>query len=182
MFLKIAATLFILFGILYAGDSFQAAKNIKQELGERGYLEEYERFSPYEKRINELSKLKKNIYKKGNLDRFKILNKLLKYQKQSQSLIVAQYAIDEALKYININDVKKFKKYIKPNADALYKRGMCDGYLFEGIYMQDIKGDKMKAFDIYRSGVKNCTIEWKRMNILSRMNRLKYQLGLIGKR
>ena len=84
--------------------------------------------------------------------------------------------------YVNINDVKRFKKYIKPNAEILYKRGLCDGYLFEGIYMQNIQGDRIKALDIYKSGVKNCTIEWKRMGILSRANKLKYQLGVIGKK
>lgn len=182
MLFKITTLLFILFASLNAGDSLRAAKNIKQELGEQGFLEEYKRFAPYEKRVNALSGLKKDAYKKGNLNRFKILDKLLQYQKQSKSLIIAQYAIDEALMYVNVNDVKRFKKYIKPHADILYKRGLCDGYLFKGIYMQNIKGDKLKALDIYRSGVKNCTIGWKKMNILSRENKLKYQLGLIGKK
>lgn len=182
MVFKIITLLFFLFGTLNAGDSFGAAKNIKQELGEQGFMEEYKRFAPYEKKVNDLSKLKKDAYKKGNQNRFKILDQLLQYQKQSKSLIIAQYAIDEALMYINVNDVKKFKKYIKPHADVLYKRGICDGYLFEGVYVQNIKGDRLKALDIYKTGVKNCTIGWKKMNILSRENKLKYQLGLIGKK
>jgi hypothetical protein len=179
---RLIMLLFILSAALNAGSVLQSAKNVKEELGEQGFLEEYKRFAPFEKSVNALDEFQKNAYKKGSSDRFKILDKLLKYQKQSSSLIIAQYTIDQALKYVNINDIKKFKKYIKPNAEVLYKRGMCDGYLFEGIYMQKIKGDKIKAFDIYRRGVDNCKIGWKRMNILSRMNQLKYQLGIIGKK
>ena len=175
--------IFFIFSVklVFAGDYIHSAANIKQELGEENFLHEYKLFMPYKNKIKNLQKLEKNVFQEKAL-RFEILDKLLKYQKQSNSLIIAQYGIDEGLRYVNLKDVKKFKKYILPNAEVLYKRGMCDGYLFKGIYSQNIEGNSLEALKIYRQGAKNCTISWKKMNILSRMNKLRYRLGLIGKR
>jgi hypothetical protein len=59
---------------------------------------------------------------------------------------------------------------------------MCDGYIFLGAYVQNFQKDMKKSLTIYDDGIYNCKVQWKKMEIISRRNKVRYRLGQIGRK
>lgn len=166
---------------LYAGSLDKAYNDVQAELTPQEYKSELSLFQLYKKQIFAIEELEKNAYQKGSKARFTYLDELLDIQKTSRSIIVSQLLLDKSLQYINLKNIKYFNKYVAPASSILYKNEMCDGYLFEGIKEESINGNIQRAMEIYTKGLKNCSVEWKRFQIIGRINKIKYNQGMMKK-
>jgi len=86
------------------------------------------------------------------------------------------------LQLVNLKDSKSVDTYILPYAKKLMEYKMCDGYLFSGVYEENSVGNKKNALRLYQEGSTSCKVYWKKFELLSRMNRMKYQLNMFGKK
>ncbi|WP_294961524.1 hypothetical protein [Sulfurimonas sp.] len=154
-----------------------AIRLIKIELSEVAFEKEYKKFLKYKRQIDELNKYSVNAYSKNKSTRFKILDGLSKIQKDSKSIIISQYQLNQTLKYVSIKDSVKFTKYAKPSIDYLRINYLCDGFLFSGDYEEKVEGNKVKALKTYEQGLRVCKVKWKQFELKGRIGQVKYRLS-----
>ncbi|MDD3834745.1 MAG: hypothetical protein PHS42_04645 [Sulfurimonas sp.] len=170
--------LLLLAPLLLFGDAEleRAVDEIKAEISQKDFAKDLKKFEKGLKQAQKLEKYETDAYHKNNSTRFLILDGLKEVQNETQSLIASQYLINKTLNYVNIKDPVKLFSYIKDATELLYTNGLCDGYLFKGIYMEDVIHDKRAALNLYENGVKSCKIKWKKDGLISRKAKLNYYL------
>jgi len=146
---------------------------IKNELSNAKFKKEYIK---YTKNIQLLSILEKQLNKssKSKKEKYKILDKFISLENRSNSIILTSILLNQSLKIVSLKNLIDVRKYIKPLANKLYEHQICDGYIFKGEYEYSLNNDLEKSLSIYKEGVKNCNLEWKRFEIQSRLNKYTY--------
>ena len=159
----------------------QAIENTKFELQNSKFEKELLLFRRHIQQLNDIKTFSIKMFDKNDKSRYYFLDKLAAIQDSSKSIIISQFQIYQSLKYINIKDKASFIKYVKPSMEVLYKNHMCDGFLFYGMYLDKVKGNRKSALEVFTHGIDSCKIKWKIFEILSRANQLKYRMGYFKK-
>lgn len=146
---------------------------IKNELTKESFKYDYYKYSKNLKILFSLEKQLKQV-NQTKLEKYKTLNKFMKLNNRVNSNILTSVLLNQTLKIINLKNLSDVRKYIKPLADTLYKNKICDGYLFKGEYEYSLNNKLEKAISIYKDGIKNCNLEWKKFELQGRLNKYTY--------
>ena len=135
------------------------------------YKKEQKKFNIYKSKFQALDSIKIDSQSK---DHSYYLNELRKLEKEANSLLVSSIVLNRYIMFISLKNYDLVKQYIVPVADKLYENKLCDGYIFTGEYEFSINKNLKKSLEVYKEGIKNCKIEWKRFELLGRLNKYSY--------
>jgi hypothetical protein len=146
---------------------------IKSELKKEIFKYDYYKYFNNNKKLFSLERQLKQV-PQSKAEIYIILNKFMKLNNRVNSNILTYVLLKQILKTINLKNLSDVHKYIKPLANSLYKNKICDGYLFKGEYEYSLNNNLDKAISIYKEGLVHCSLEWKRFELQSRLNKYSY--------
>lgn len=152
--------------------------DIQAELTPAKYEVEYKIYTTYLKDLKELETTQTKIYA-DKQNRIIFLNKLQQLQKESNSLIIASILLNKTVEFVGIANKAFSSQYLEPTAEILYRKKICQGYIFKGETLYSLHGKLKESVAVYKEGLNECTAEknaWKNFAILSRYNNYSYKL------